>query len=156
MFRYLKDHFSHSLSLTHIQLVVPPLTSVITLTSQPILLLAREEECCYENYIAYWPANKEIGLRVISMLAELAKEDMDKHIALMDRLVKIANRKNDEKRISKLLTALFDVAKVEELGHFMVLEEDGIELEEEIDKACIVKETSLSPHLYRLTCYVFQ
>ena len=80
---------------------------------------------------------------------------MDKHIYLIDQLGKVANRKTEDKRMVKLLNA-FNVAKIEELGHFMILEEDGIELDEEIDKACTVKETSLSPHLYRLTCYVFQ
>jgi len=130
---------------------------VVTLSDQPIILLCRNEEVCYEQHLVYWPANVEVGLRVVRALNRLADNQIETHIKVMEVLQSLARKKHLTPNSLKHVCEYFKVEYAEELGHFMFLEEDGIDLfgADRIDKSCIIEETVLSPHLYRLTCYVF-
>jgi hypothetical protein len=110
-----------------------------TLSCTPIILLGLSEDADIDR-LAYWPANEEVGLRVLKKLDEAVGEcegDLYEHnnIRLMDSLwAQVEGRENKESHA--FLCKHFQVKKVAELGVFRVVEEDGVLL------------TDLSPHLY--------
>ena len=126
------------------------------MTDRPIILICRDREVSNENHIAYWPENVEIGLKLLAALRRLAQNAILTHVRVMRILKKLAEGKHLTANSLTILCEYLKMEYIDDLGHFMILKEDGVKSvgHENIDKSHIIEETTLSPHLYRLTCYV--